>query len=76
LEGTQELADEIFELPVRIGRPQGIGGLVDVVNSPIFATGVGLIKYGKRYRTEQQHHYSDDGKGGSMFSDIKRWFGG
>jgi len=76
LEGTQELADEIFELPVRIGRPQDIGGLVDVVNSPIFATGVGLIKYGQRYRTEQQHHYNDDGNGGGMLSGIKRWFGG
>jgi cell division protein FtsA len=76
LEGTEELADEVFELPVRIGRPQDIGGLVDVVNSPIFATGVGLIKYGQRYRTEQQHHHNDDGKGGGMFSGIKRWLGG
>ena len=75
LEGSQELADEIFELPVRIGRPQDIGGLVDVVNSPIYATGVGLIKYGQRYRAEQQHYYSDESKGG-VLSSIKRWFGG
>jgi len=78
LEGTQELADEIFELPVRIGRPQNIGGLVDVVNSPIFATGVGLIQYGHRYRTEQQHHQRGESsrKGDGMFSSLKRWFGG
>jgi len=78
LEGTLELADEIFELPVRIGRPQNIGGLVDVVNSPIFATGVGLIQYGHRYRKEQLHHNKADASrnGGGLFSRIKRWFGG
>ena len=48
LPGMPELAEQIFNLPVRRGVPQGIGGLVDVVNSPIYATGVGLVKYGSR----------------------------
>ena len=43
LEGSQQLAEEAFEFPVRIGRPKGLGGLLDVVNSPIYATGVGLV---------------------------------
>jgi cell division protein FtsA len=48
LEGMPELAEFIFEMPVKRGVPQNIGGLRDVVNSPKFATGVGLLKYGAR----------------------------
>ncbi len=48
LEGMPELAEQIFNLPVRRGLPQRIGGLTDVVNSPVYSTGVGLIVYGSR----------------------------
>lgn len=48
LPGMPEMAEQIFNLPVRRGLPQGIGGLIDVVNSPVYATGVGLVKYGSR----------------------------
>lgn len=48
LDGMTELAEQIFHLPVRIGFPTGVGGLVDVVNSPAYATGVGLVLYGAR----------------------------
>jgi cell division protein FtsA len=43
LDGIVEMAEGVFSLPVRKGYPIGIGGLVDVVNNPIYATGVGLI---------------------------------
>ena len=46
LEGIVELAETVFSLPVRKGLPIGVGGLVDVVNNPIYATGVGLILHG------------------------------
>ncbi|MCG8555326.1 MAG: cell division protein FtsA [Proteobacteria bacterium] len=46
LDGTCELAEKILGVPVRRGSPAGVGGLVDVVRSPAFATGVGLVKYG------------------------------
>jgi len=46
LEGIEEIAEEIFDLPVRRGEPSGVGGLVDRVNTPDFATSVGLILYG------------------------------
>ncbi len=46
LEGIPELAENIFNLPARRGYPIGLGGLVDVVNNPIYATGVGLLVYG------------------------------
>jgi cell division protein FtsA len=51
LEGMPELAEFISELPVKRGVPHSVGGLRDVVNSPKFATGVGLLKYGCRNLT-------------------------
>ena len=44
-----ELAEEVLGLPVRRGMPRGIGGLVDVVKSPMYATGVGLVVYGAKH---------------------------
>jgi cell division protein FtsA len=46
LDGMPEMAEQVLNLPVRRAAPTGIGGLVDVVKSPSFATGVGLVKYG------------------------------
>ncbi|MDW8363834.1 MAG: cell division protein FtsA [Myxococcales bacterium] len=46
LEGTEQLAEEVLGMPVRRGLPSGVGGLVDVVRSPAYATAVGLVKYG------------------------------
>jgi cell division protein FtsA len=46
LAGISDLAEEIFEAPVRLGTPQNVGGLQDVVRDPMYATGVGLVLYG------------------------------
>jgi len=54
LEGSCELGEFILELPVRRGSPQGVGGLVDVVNSPIYSTAVGLLLYGMKHRSDVQ----------------------
>jgi len=48
LDGMPEIAEQIFDLPIRRGTPVGVGGLADHVNSPTFATGVGLVLYGYR----------------------------
>ena len=48
LDGMPEIAEQIFDLPIRRGCPAGVGGLADHVNSPTFATGVGLVLYGYR----------------------------
>ena len=48
MDGVPELAGQVFDLPVRRGIPEGVGGLGDVVQSPIFATAVGLTLYGIR----------------------------
>ena len=48
LDGIPEIADQIFDLPIRRGCPVGVGGLTDHINSPAFATGVGLVLYAHR----------------------------
>jgi cell division protein FtsA len=58
MEGVVELAEEIFHMPVRIGMPQGVKGLADIVRNPIYSTGVGLLLYGMRpqQHLERSHH--------------------
>jgi len=46
LEGTTELAEQVLSMPIRGGQPTGVGGMVEMVKSPAFATAVGLLKYG------------------------------
>ena len=47
MEGAIELAEEIFHVPVRLGMPQQVAGLADVVRNPIYSTGVGLLLYAR-----------------------------
>lgn len=47
--GIEQLGEQVFEMPVRVGKPQGIAGLIDIVNSPMYATGVGLVIWGKKH---------------------------
>ena len=49
LDGMAEIAEQIFDLPVRRGCPTNAGGLADHVNSPAFATAVGLVTYAHRH---------------------------
>lgn len=54
LDGMPEMAEQVLGLPVRRGAPVGVGGLVDVVKSPSYATGVGLVKYGAEQLRQQK----------------------
>lgn len=49
MDGIPELAESVLELPARRGTPREIGGLTEVVNSPEYATGVGLVRYGSEH---------------------------
>ncbi|HMN01783.1 MULTISPECIES: cell division protein FtsA [Geobacter] len=77
LEGMPELAEQVFNLPVRRGLPQQIGGLTDVVNSPVYATGVGLVVYGSKnvgireFPTAQ----TDENMFRRVTRRMKEWFG-
>jgi cell division protein FtsA len=77
LEGMPELAEQIFNLPVRRGIPQDIGGLVDVVNSPVYATGVGLVVYGSKNQGIREFPtvQSDDNVFRRVTRRMKEWFG-
>ncbi len=79
LGGIAELAEEIFEAPVRAGTPTHVGGLQDVVRSPMYATGVGLVLFGfsqSRSRATSRFRIRD----GSIFRRVKQrmrdWFYG
>src|SRR5512141_826024 len=77
LEGMPELAEQIFNLPVRRGLPQRIGGLTDVVNSPVYATGVGLVVYGSKNIgvSEFPTSQSDENLFRRISRRMKEWFG-
>jgi cell division protein FtsA len=49
MQGMTEIAEQIFDKPIRRGVPTSIGGLIDIVNSPAFSTGIGLVLYGKKF---------------------------
>jgi cell division protein FtsA len=76
MEGVIELAEEVFHLPVRLGVPQHVGGLVDVVRNPIHATGVGLLLFGNESHAggHVEHKVSDGFMG--MLARMKSWFQG
>jgi cell division protein FtsA len=66
LEGVPDLAEQIFNVPVRRGIPIGISGLVDLVNSPMYATGVGLVHYGSRNMVQSRFKKGE----GNIFSKV------
>ena len=77
IEGGAELAEQVFHLPVRCGYPQGIGGLIDVVRSPMYSTGVGLLQMGMkqafqgRFQTQEKNIYNKvRGRMREWFSEI------
>lgn len=76
LHGIVELAEDIFHLPVRCGVPQGMGGLAGMVDSPMYATGVGLLHYGMKQPSYGHFHKSN---GEHLFTKIyhrmRDWFG-
>ena len=76
MEGLIELAEEVFHMPVRLGVPQGVSGLVDVVRNPIHATGVGLLLYGQQ-QTESRGSFDESESGfGKLLKKMKQWFSG
>lgn len=77
MEGAVELAEEIFHMPVRIGVPQGIAGLVDVVRNPIYSTGVGLLLFGAKNRGAGLggEHGQDSGLQ-DVWRRMRSWFQG
>jgi len=76
MEGLIELAEEVFHMPVRLGVPQNVSGLADVVRNPIYATGVGLLQYGKQQHLSGYVDTHVAGNFNSIWSRMKSWFNG
>ena len=74
IEGAEELAEEIFHMPVRLATPQGVTGLSDVVCNAIHATGVGLLLYGSR--VDSNRSLLKAGAGDTFFDRVRSWFRG
>ncbi|MEE9614312.1 MAG: cell division protein FtsA [Thermodesulfobacteriota bacterium] len=73
MEGMVELAEQVFNLPVRRGIPRGITGLVDVVSSPMYATGVGLVIYGAGHSEEMQFKRGGKNVFNKLVQRMKHW---
>ncbi|MBW1641200.1 MAG: cell division protein FtsA [Deltaproteobacteria bacterium] len=74
LNDVSEMAESIFNLPTRLGKPRGIRGLVDVVNNPMYATGVGLVMYGAKNQTSKKFRIRDRNIFNRVTSRMKKWF--
>ncbi len=79
--GCVELAEEIFQMPARLGYPRNVGGLKDVVNNPMYATAVGLLFYGAEKETETPPRFArssnapiEPGMFRTVWDRMKRWF--
>ncbi|MFO7891550.1 MAG: cell division protein FtsA [bacterium] len=75
LEGCSELAEEIFGVPVKIGIPIGVRGLEETINSPVFATGIGLILYKAQKQDEKFEELEDMENLGvkGLFRKVRRF---
>lgn len=73
MEGVVELAEEIFHMPVRLGAPQNVKGLKDIVNNPIYSTGVGLLLYGIKQQNASRISGMREDKAG-LWERMKSWF--
>lgn len=71
LKGSAEMAEQILDMPVKVGYPRGFSGLTDIIENPSYSTVLGLILY------EDQGIDMSDGRGkrvGSIVDGLKRWF--
>lgn len=75
LSDATEVAESVFNFPTRLGKPRGISGLVDVVNNPMYATGVGLVIYGAKNQTAKKNfRIRDKNIFNRVTTRMKKWF--
>lgn len=72
--GVVELAEKVFQIPVRIGIPQNVAGLVDVRENPSYSTGVGLLLHGLLQQTTGMTF--DVNPSGNLWDRMRNWFNG
>ena len=76
MEGLIELAEEVFHMPVRLGVPQYVTGLGDVLQNPVYSTGVGLLLFGHKNRAARMDELPASGGVKAVWERMKSWFQG
>ncbi len=76
LEGTVELAEEIFDMSVKLGVPNRFNGLTDLAQNPIHATGVGLVHYGIKHKGDEFLGDNEQGLFPWVIGRMRKWFSG
>jgi cell division protein FtsA len=75
LPGVPEMAEQVFNSPARVGYPQGMSGLVEIVNKPMYATAVGLALYGSKFgKKTKKFRIRDTNIFNRVMGRMKRWF--
>lgn len=74
LRGMVELGEEIFHMPVRLGLPNYHGNLREVIHTPRYSTGIGLILAGIEQMQHQQGSKLQGGSAKQILSRMKGWF--
>lgn len=74
LDFMPELAEEVLEMPVRLGYPKSVGGLIDVVRHPKYATGVGLVCYGAKHDEQELFRVQDENIYQKVTHRMRQWF--
>ena len=76
MEGVVELAEEIFHMPVRVGYPQAVQGMADIVRNPVYATACGLLHYAAQHPGEASRGLLVSGEAGpGWWARLRQWFG-
>jgi len=73
MEGAMDLAEEIFHMPVRVGFPQTVQGLKDIVENPIYSTGVGLLQYGASRQEERGVYAGRSNSEAGLWRRFRGW---
>lgn len=74
VDGLAELAMDVFRMPIRLGSPQNISGMVEVLENPVYSTGVGLLLYGYKHQQENRNTPVVNHGTKSLWQKMKSWF--
>jgi cell division protein FtsA len=74
LEGITEIGERILDLPMRVGYPNTVGGLSEIVKNPMYATAVGLLLYGRNNVSDSNYKNGDKNIVTKVAKGMKNWF--
>ncbi len=74
--GLVELAEDVFQMPVRLGLPQYFSGLEETVNDPIYSAGIGLLIYAKQHRSVMRPEFGERHRAGAVLERVRSWVSG